>query len=148
MSGYLSSTLPSIYSVSEVWIVTVSLPEPESTRLLSKSATDVIGFVGPRNGSPTGFLVSASQIRIVLSAEPETMRLPSGENATDMIQFVCPWNGSPTDSPVSASQIRIVSSYEPETTCLPSGENATDMIQFLCPLNGSPTGFPVSASQI
>jgi hypothetical protein len=39
--------------------------------------------VCPRNGSPTSFPVSASQIRTVLSPEPETTRLPSGENATD-----------------------------------------------------------------
>ena len=47
MSGYLSSTLPTIYSISEVWIVTVLLPEPESMRPLSEKATDVIESVAP-----------------------------------------------------------------------------------------------------
>ena len=140
--------LATIYSVSVSWILTVVLPEPERMRLLSESATEVIGSVGPRNGSPTGFFASASQIRIVLSSEPEATRLPSGENATDLIQSVCPWNGSPTGFPVSASQIRMVLSSDPETMRLPSGKNAIDVMQSVCPWNGCPTGFPVSASQI
>ena len=73
--------------------------------------------------------------RIVWSDEPETTRLPSGENATELITFVCPRNGFPIDFPVSASQIRIVLSSDPEIMRLPSGENATDQIQSLCPLN-------------
>ena len=57
-----------------------------------ENATDVIPFVCPRKGSPTGFPVSASQMRTVRSLEPEAMCLLSGENATDRTVFVCPLN--------------------------------------------------------
>src|ERR1700675_163123 len=76
--------------------------------------------------------VSTSQMQIVMSYEPETTRLPSGENATDVTSAVCPSNGPEMISPVSTSQMQIVMSSEPETTCLPSGENATDVTHSVC----------------
>ena len=72
-------------------------------------------------------LISASHTQIVLSPEPETTCLPSGENATEVTNPLCPSNGPETIIPVSASHNRIVLSSEHETTCLPSGENATEL---------------------
>ncbi|KAJ7197983.1 hypothetical protein GGX14DRAFT_667304 [Mycena pura] len=76
--------------------------------------------------------VAASQIRTVLSDEPDTMRVPSGENATD--QTASPWPSSFCSSvPVAVSQIRTVLSDEPDTMREPSGENATDKTWLPCP---------------
>src|SRR5580693_9269221 len=50
----------------------------------------------------------ASQIRTVLSRDPETMRVPSGENATDQTQPECPHRGPLMGAPDAASQIRTV----------------------------------------
>src|SRR5580700_4715697 len=46
-------------------------------------ATEKSGFKESSKVSDPIWPVSASQIRIVLSSEPETTRLPSGENATE-----------------------------------------------------------------
>ena len=59
------------------------------------------------------FPVCASHILILLSSDPETMYLPSGENATDMTVSVWPSNGSETSFPVCASHILIVLSHDP-----------------------------------
>ena len=80
-----------------------------------ENTTDQTQFVCPQSGSPTGSRDLASQIRIVLSVEPETMRLQSGENTTDTTELY-PWSGSSAGSRSSASHILIVSSFEPETT--------------------------------
>jgi hypothetical protein len=53
-----------------------------------ENATDVTPPVWPSRGSPTAAPVSASQMRTVLSSDPETMREPSGENATDLTRLV------------------------------------------------------------
>src|SRR5260370_6922404 len=68
-------------------------------------ATDHTQLVCPSRGSPAAAPVSASQIRIVLSSDPETMCRPSGEYATDRTKPVCPSRGSPTAAPFSASHI-------------------------------------------
>ena len=47
---------------------------------------DVTERVSSCGGSPTAVPDAASHNRIVLSLEPETMRVPSGENATDETQ--------------------------------------------------------------
>jgi len=88
---------------------------------------------------------------IVLSSDPDTILVPSGENATDLIQslwaFVFslnssslparqgsrrrqfwPRRGSFEDSGAPKSQTLIVLSYDPDTILVPSGENATDVI--------------------
>ena len=57
---------------------------------------------------------AASHNRIVLSLEPETMRVPSGENATDETQPECPCRGFPMAVPDAASHNRIVLSREPD----------------------------------
>jgi hypothetical protein len=60
---------------------------------------------------------------LIRRREPETIRLPSGENATDLAAEVCPCS-SLNCSPVFASHTRTDLSEEPETIRLPSGENA------------------------
>src|SRR5882672_3119916 len=80
-------------------------------------------------GSP----VSASQRRIVLSSEPDTIRDPSGENPTELTSLECPSSDLPMGSPVSASQRRMVLSSEPDTIRDPSGENPTDLTISECP---------------
>ena len=70
--------------------------------------TDQTLSVHPWRGTPNAFPVSASHIRIVLSFEPDTMRVPSGEIATDQRRSVCPWRGAPNTLLVSASHIRFV----------------------------------------
>ena len=92
-----------------------------------------------------------SQTLIVLSSDPDTILVPSGENTTDLIQllwaFVFSLN-SPSASAREASrgqfrpkrghfegkgapesQTLIVPSRDPDTILVPSGENATDMTQ-------------------
>src|SRR5882757_5959640 len=90
---------------------------------------------------------SASQRRMALSDEPDTIRDPSGENATELTPLECPSSGLPMGSPVSASQRRMVLSHEPDTIQDPSRENATDSTRLECPSSGLPMGSPVSASQ-
>jgi len=75
-------------------------------------------------------------MRIVLSAEPETIRLPSSENATDITELVWPSKGPDTVWPVAAFQMRIVLSPEPDATSSPSGENATYLTQLVWPSKG------------
>src|SRR3954449_8616098 len=87
----------------------------------------------PSNGPATSSPVCASQIRIIMSSEPETTCLPSPENPTDLTQSVCPSNGPATSSPVCASQTRTVLSDKPETTHLPSPENPTELTLSVCP---------------
>ena len=98
-------------------------------------ATLMTDPVCPVSGLPTAAPVCASQTRMVLSPDPETMFRPSGEYATLMTDKVCPINGSPMVAPVSASQIRIVLSREPETTLLPSGEYETLRTPLVCPFH-------------
>jgi len=76
----------------------------------------------------SGAPVAASQSRTVLSCDPDTTCLLSGEKATDETQSEWPssvWSGAP----VAASQSRTVLSCDPDTTCLLSGEKATDETQ-------------------
>src|SRR5262249_49656115 len=77
----------------------------------------------PIIGLPIGWPVAASHTRKVLSAEAETMRLPSRENDAPLTAPVCPLSGSPIGWPVAASHMRKVSSCEAVTMSLPSGEN-------------------------
>ena len=72
----------------------------------------------------------------MLSALPETMRLPSGLNATLDTVSVWPVSGWPTGWPVSASHSRTVLSKLPETIRLPSGLNATLITVSVCPVIG------------
>jgi hypothetical protein len=86
---------------------------------------------------------------IVLSSDPDTILVPSGENATDMTQLLWAFVFSLSSSSLSArqankrqfwprrgdfdifgapeSQTLIVLSSDPDTILVPSGENATDM---------------------
>ena len=70
--------------------------------------------------------ILASHNLMVLSYDPDTMHLPSGENATDVTQFSWLSRGGCSISPVSASHNQMVLSSDPDTMCLPSGENTTD----------------------
>jgi hypothetical protein len=89
----------------------------------------------------------------VLSADPDTILDPSGENATDEIHSLCafvfslmssslparqasmhqfwPRRGDFECSGAPESQTLIVSSSDPDTILVPSGENATELIQSL-----------------
>jgi hypothetical protein len=91
---------------------------------------------------------------IVLSRDPETILVPSGENATDMTLWLCASVFSLSISSLSArqaskrqfwprrgdlrargapeSQTLIVLSHDPDTILVPSGENATDVMMLLC----------------
>ena len=95
-----------------------------------------------------------SQTLIVLSADPDTILVPSGENTTDVTtplwafvfslscssltarqanrrQFL-PRRGDFEGSEAPKSQTLIVPSADPDTILVPSGENATDKTQSLC----------------
>jgi hypothetical protein len=92
-----------------------------------------------------------SQTLIVLSSDPDTILVPSGEKATDLMEplwaFVFSLN-SPSASAREASrgqfwprrgdfegsgapesQTLIVPSDDPDTILVPSGENATDLME-------------------
>jgi hypothetical protein len=95
-----------------------------------------------------------SQTLIVLSSDPDTILVPSGENATDPMMSLWALVFSLSSSSLSArqanrrqfwlrrgdlrargapeSQTLIVLSSDPDTILVPSGENATDLIQLLC----------------
>ena len=98
-------------------------------------------------------MVPASHTLSVLSREPDTIVLPSGEKATDITQWLCALCFSPLSSRdavasvgdaqlwvrqgigrdgVPASQTLMVLSLEPDTMVLPSGEKATEYTQSLC----------------
>ena len=94
-----------------------------------------------------GWPVSASHSRTVLSALPETMRVPSGLNATLSTdvgvagQRVRRWVGRcrhPTPAPCRRRCRR-------RCAC-PSGLNATLYTASVWPVSGAPMGWPVSAS--
>ena len=65
-----------------------------------------VGTVKLVSGGPICCPASACQTRTVLSALPETMRLPSGLNATLFTQSVSPVSGAPMGWPVSAFHSR------------------------------------------
>jgi hypothetical protein len=91
-----------------------------------------------------------SQTLIILSYDPDTILVPSGENDTDMITLLCAFVFSLSISSLSArqaskrhflprkgdfegcsapeSQTLIVWSRDPDTILVPSGENATEMM--------------------
>src|ERR1700685_2243666 len=80
----------------------------------------------PRSDGMTLAPELASQTRTVRSFEPETIRVPSGENMTAKITSSCPRSAGSTSAPEFACHTRIVQSYEPDTIRVPSGENATE----------------------
>jgi hypothetical protein len=75
-----------------------------------------------------GAPIRVSQMRIVESSAPETIRVLSDGNATELTQLVCLSIGPVVKKPVFTSQIRSVLSREPETRTTPSGEIATEQI--------------------
>jgi hypothetical protein len=70
-------------------------------------------------------MLTASHSWTVASAEPDTIRVPSGLNATLVTCLLLPLIGSPIGCPVAVSHSRIVESIEPEAIREPSGLNAT-----------------------
>ncbi len=106
-----------------------------------------------RRGDFEGFGAPESQTLIVLSSDPDTILVPSGENATDMIQSLCafvfllsssslparqsnrrqfwPRRGDFEGFGAPESQTLIVLSCDTDTILVPSGENATDVTLFL-----------------
>ena len=124
----------------------------------------------PRRGDFEGFGAPESQTLIVLSCDPDTILVPSGENATDATQSLWAFVFSLSSSSLSArqsnrhhfwpkeegrfwargapdSQTLIVLSRDPETILVPSGENATDMTQLLWALVSSLNISSLSARQ-
>ena len=69
----------------------------------------------------------AFHTRMVLSADPDTMRDPCHD--TDFTQSVCPFKVC-KHFPDDASHTRKVLSDDPDTILVPSGENATDLTMF------------------
>ena len=72
--------------------------------LLVRQHQELTQLEWPSSGSPCGAPVAASQSRTVLSSEPDSTSLPSGEKATDLtgpewplsvcsapLQFACPF---------------------------------------------------------
>ena len=110
-----------------------------------------------------------SQTLIVLSSDPDTILVPSGENATDLIQSLCafvfslsspsapagqasrrqfwPRSRGDFELAVPESQTLIVPSFDPETILVPSGENATDVMMLLWALVFSLNSSSLSARQ-
>jgi hypothetical protein len=106
--------------------------------------------IWPRRGDFEGKSAPESQTLIVLSADPETILVPSGENATDLTWWLWafvfslsspsasarqtsrrqfwPRRGDFEGSGAPESQTLIVLSHDPDTILVPSGENATDVI--------------------
>jgi hypothetical protein len=106
---------------------------------------------------------------IVLSYDPETIFVPSGENATDEMALLCAFvfslnspsasvrqanrrqfwtrRGDLRDRGAPESQTLIVLSADPDTILVPSGENATNMITLLCALVFSLNSPSASARQ-
>jgi hypothetical protein len=89
-----------------------SLSVPDANCFVPQSRNNVFAVWGkhnrsdpfcPSNGPAMMSPVSASQMRIVLSHDPETTRLLTCENAMEVTSFVCPPNGPATMSPVRAS---------------------------------------------
>src|SRR6266487_4346357 len=80
----------------------------------------------PSSASFHRFEIFVLQVPIFLSAEPDTILVPSGEKATDLTPSSLPASGSPTCFPLSASQILTALSDEPDTILVPSGEMATE----------------------
>ncbi len=106
---------------------------------------------------------------IVLSADPDTILVPSGENATDMTQMLWAFVFSLSSSSLSARQANkrqfwprrgdfegsgapefqtlIVLSNDPDTILVPSGENATDVMVLLWAFVFSLNSLSASARQ-
>jgi hypothetical protein len=106
----------------------------------------------PRRGDFEGFGTPESQTLIVLSHDPDTILVPSGENATDVIGWCRLWafifslsssslSGRQANSRqfwprrgdlrargAPESQTLIVWSHDPDTILVPSGEKATDVM--------------------
>jgi hypothetical protein len=110
-----------------------------------------------------------SQTLIVLSFDPETILVPSGENATDLMISLWASVFSLSSSSLPArranrrqfrprrgdfdifgapeSQTLIVWSHDPDTILVPSGENATDLMMSLWALVFSLSSSSLSARQ-
>ena len=80
----------------------------------------------PAYGGTLFYKLRRSQMRTVLSHEPEATNLPSGEIETEYTQSECP-SSVAVQAPEVRSQMRTVLSNEPEATNLPSGEMDTDV---------------------
>lgn len=111
----------------------------------TRGGVHAIGREHDRADSISAFRTSLHPL-IALSLDPETTRLPSGDNERDITQSVCPSNGPDIMFPVSASHTPIVLSLDAETIRLPSGENAMEVTGLVCSPNSPDTTFPVSAS--
>ena len=68
---------------------------------------------------------------MVLSADPEMILDPSGENATEVIEPSWPRRGGSISMPVLASQTRMVLSCDPKMILDPLSENATEEMRLL-----------------
>jgi len=112
------------------------------------------GQFWPKRGHFEGKGAPESQTLIVLSSDPETILVPSGENATELISPLWAFVFSLSSPSASArqasrrqfwprkrdlrarsapeSQTLIVPSFDAETILVPSGENATDVMASLC----------------
>ena len=63
-------------------------------------------------------------MRTVLSDDPDTTNLPSGDMETDLTPVECPVSVA-VQAPVAISQMRTVLSCDPDAMNLPSGEMET-----------------------
>ena len=71
----------------------------------------------------------ASHTLIVLSVDPDAMRLPSGEKATELAKPLWPLSLR-ISLPDFVSHILTVLSRNPDAMRLPSGEKATDLTKY------------------
>ena len=131
-------------------------PDAVGVRLLAQQLhfvcrTSEQASVLAKEGRFEGSGAPKSQTLIVLSSDPDTILVPSGENATDKISSLCAFVFSLNSSSAPAgqanrrqfwpirgdlrargapkSQTLIVPPSHADTIFVPSGENATDMIK-------------------
>jgi hypothetical protein len=94
--------------------------------------TFVIRVVSRFSKIETPVQLVKSQRRSMWSSDPETMRVPSGENATDFTALEWPLRVA-IHRPLVVSQSRSVQSRDPETKSAVVLENETDVTLSECP---------------
>jgi len=85
-----------------------------------------INSLWPGRGGISKALGFASHNRTFPRADPDTRRVPSGENTTHDIGRSCPRRGERVSEPETAPHTRIVVSDEHRAMSLPSRENTND----------------------
>ena len=119
--------------------IPIVVSEPNAMRVpQGEYATDIESAFNVKATQP----LSTSQILAVLSLEPDTRYLPSGEKATELSGSEHP-KGADAGFPLFTSQIRILPSSDPEASRALSGEKVMEVTLRVCPVSlniTSPSG--------